>query len=125
MPDEIVAGSPEHERVLSSYANASSYGPDHVVVEGEATTVEGAPTNVDVPYVQQDGSALTCTMGNWTGEPTSYAYEWFFDETSAGVGSGMCTVGADEVGQSAMCVVSATNAAGTTAAPPSNVVVVE
>ena len=30
-----------------------------------------APVNIDVPFVDQSGSELRCTMGNWTGEPTS------------------------------------------------------
>ena len=37
------------------------------------------PVNVDVPYVAQEGSVLTCTMGNWEGEPSHYAYQWRVD----------------------------------------------
>ena len=35
-----------------------------------------APKNVDVPYVSANGQQANCTMGNWKGEPTSYAYAW-------------------------------------------------
>ena len=38
-----------------------------------------APRNVDVPLVTGDGTVgatLNCTMGNWDGEPTGYAYSW-------------------------------------------------
>jgi hypothetical protein len=77
--------------------------------------------------VQQVGSELTCTMGNWEGmqaEPHSYAYAWQLDGADITGGTATLPVVAADVGKSATCVVSATNAAGTTAAPPSNAVVV-
>jgi predicted fused transcriptional regulator/phosphomethylpyrimidine kinase len=63
-------------------------------------------------------------MGNWTGEPTSYAYAWQIDGAAAGTGTADYAVQAGDVGKSATCVVTATNAAGSTAAPPSVGVVV-
>ena len=87
------------------------------------------PSNRDVPYVSGDtivGSTLNCTMGNWEGEPTSYAYQWKRDATTDLAGSGQnsyVSVAAD-AGRSITCVVTATNAAGSTTAPPSNAVVV-
>jgi hypothetical protein len=42
-----------------------------------------APIGVDDPYLDGEGSVgavLTCTMGNWEGEPTGYAYRWLSDE---------------------------------------------
>ena len=83
------------------------------------------PTNVDVPYVQQVGDALTCTMGNWTGEPTAYSYEWTLDDVVMGTGTDTYVVTVDDVGKTATCVVTAINAMGATTAPPSNEVVVE
>jgi hypothetical protein len=83
-----------------------------------------APTNVDVPHVTQNGTTLNCTMGNWTGEPTSYAYQWKIDGTNAGTDSPDYTVRDADVGNTATCVVTATNAAGSGTAPPSNGVVV-
>jgi hypothetical protein len=91
--------------------------------EGEGSGGEGAPgapTVVDVPHVEQAGTTLSCTMGNWTGEPTSYGYAW------SGVAGTAATyeVQPADVGVSASCVVTATNASGSTTAPPSNSVVV-
>jgi hypothetical protein len=81
------------------------------------------PVNVDVPYVQQVGDHMTCTMGNWQGEPTSYAYQWKRDGTNIGTGAAQYTVTGADVGKTFTCVVTATNALGSTAAPPSNGVV--
>jgi hypothetical protein len=82
------------------------------------------PINVDVPHVQQAGSELTCTMGNWEGEPTSYAYQWQLDGADITGGTASLPIMADDVGKTATCVVTASNAIGSTAAPPSNGVVV-
>jgi hypothetical protein len=82
------------------------------------------PVNVDVPHVQQEGDTLTCTMGNWEGEPTGYTYQWQLDGADITGGTATLPIMADDVGKTATCVVSATNALGTTAAPPSNGVVV-
>jgi hypothetical protein len=83
------------------------------------------PTVKDVPYASQQGSTLNCTMGNWNGEPTSYAYQWQRDGTAVVVGGAAAdyTVTANDVGHSFTCVVTATNALGSAAAPPSNAVV--
>jgi hypothetical protein len=81
-----------------------------------------APVNVDVPFVSGGtavGDTLTCTMGNWQGEPTSYAYAW-----STGATGASYVIVAGDAGTSITCVVSATNAGGTTAAPPSNAVAI-
>lgn len=84
----------------------------------------GPPMNMDVPYVSQDADRLLCTMGNWEGTPTSYAYAWKVDGASVGSNAATYTTTADDVGKTATCVVTATNAAGSTVAPPSNSVVV-
>jgi hypothetical protein len=83
-----------------------------------------APTNVDVPAVTQNGTTLNCTMGNWTGEPTAYAYQWQIDGTNVGTDSPNYTVRDADVGNTATCVVTATNAAGSGTAPPSNGLVI-
>jgi hypothetical protein len=82
------------------------------------------PANVDVPFASQEGAVLTVTMGNWTGEPTSYAYAWQMDGAAVGTDAATYDVQAGDVGHTATCVVTATNAAGSTAAPPSNGVLV-
>lgn len=78
-----------------------------------------APVNTAVPAVTQTGNVLHCTMGTWTGEPTAYAYQWQIDGANVGTNSADYTAVAGDVGKTATCVVTATNATGSTAAPPS------
>ena len=84
----------------------------------------GAPVNRDVPYVEQQGATLNCTMGNWEGEPTTYGYQWKIDGAVVGTDAATHTVQAADVGKKATCIVTATNAGGSTAAPPSNEVTI-
>jgi hypothetical protein len=82
------------------------------------------PVNVDVPLVTQSGATLNCTMGNWDNVPTSYSYAWEVGGAAAGTDAATYAVQPADIGQSALCVVTATNAIGSTAAPPSNSVTV-
>lgn len=86
------------------------------------------PSNVDVPLVTGDGTVgatLNCTMGNWDGEPTGYAYQWKRDGTTDLAGTGNTyVVAAADAGTSISCVVTASNDAGATVAPPSNAVAI-
>jgi hypothetical protein len=86
---------------------------------------QGPPVNVDVPHVSQTGATLSCTMGNWTGEPTAYAYAWHRDGVAVD-GATYATYGVmpEDSGHSLTCVVTATNALGETAAPMSNAVAI-
>ena len=94
-------------------------------VTGDASPPEGAaPVNAVVPAVTQTADALNCTMGEWDGEPTGYAYAWKLDGEDVGTDSASHTVTALDTGKSATCTVTATNAHGSTAAPPSVPVVV-
>jgi hypothetical protein len=102
--------------------NAVSMVPPGLTLEPPPPVV---PVSVDVPHIAQDGAALACTMGNWEGEPTAYAYQWQLDGQNAGTDADTYTVVAQDAGKTATCIVSATNAAGTTIAPPSNAVVIE
>ena len=88
--------------------------------EGGAT----APANTTVPAVTQAGTTLTCTQGEWSGEPTSYSYAWKLDDAAAGSDAATYEALPEDVGKSATCTVTATNAAGSAAAPPSAGVVV-
>jgi hypothetical protein len=83
-----------------------------------------APVNTTVPAVTQAGATLTCTQGEWSGEPTSYAYAWQVNGTAVGTDAATYDVQAADVGGTATCTVTATNAAGSAAAPPSTGVVV-
>jgi len=87
-----------------------------------------APRNLDVPLVMGEGTVgavLSCTMGNWTGEPDGYSYRWMADGATLTEGEAAeYTVAAGDAGKSVSCVVTATNAEGSTAAPPSNAVAI-
>ena len=92
--------------------------------DGGGTATE-APVNVDVPHVSQTGDALECTMGNWEHEPTAYSYEWSVGGMVVeGVNDPTHYITAPDEGRMASCVVTATNAAGSTVAPRSNEVVI-
>ena len=78
----------------------------------------------DVPYIEQQGDTIHCTMGNWENEPTSYSYSWKMDDMGIGTDDAFYVVQPGDVGGTATCVVTATNAIGSTEAPPFNGVVV-
>ena len=87
----------------------------------------GPPVNVDVPAAgpvsAAVGDILSCTTGNWQGEPTGYTYEWMSGGAVVGVNPSYPAQPVD-VGNEVMCVVTAHNAHGATAAPPSNAVTI-
>jgi hypothetical protein len=82
-----------------------------------------APLNTAVPYASQAGDTLSCTVGEWIGTPTAYAYQWQLDGVDVATDPTV-VITAGDVGESYTCIVTATNATGSTAAPPSNAVVV-
>lgn len=90
----------------------------------EEVGAPAAPVNVDVPYCSQAGEVLSCTMGNWTNEPTSYAYKWNQDGNDVGSDSDTYTVSSADANTTFICTVTASNTAGSTVAPASNAVVV-
>jgi hypothetical protein len=124
-PDDLAA--------LTSALNDLTYLTTHLrtgdalpaLPEGDTDAGGGlAPVNVDVPQVTQSGDMLNCTMGNWTGEPTSYAYQWQLDGNQVGTSDPDYSVQGGDAGKTAVCVVTATNAAGSTTAPPSQGVMI-
>jgi hypothetical protein len=87
-----------------------------------------APAVVNTPYVSSNGvivgSVCSCTQGQWTGSPTGYTYQWKRDgTTNLGTAATYTLVSADVGGHAITCVVTATNATGSQAAPPSNPIV--
>jgi len=96
----------------------------------DAVGVAHAPGVIDVPYASANasppvvGTVVNCTNGNWTGSPTGYAYAWKRDgSTAIGTNSPNYTlIAADIGGHRITCVVTATNATGSQAAPPSNAI---
>jgi hypothetical protein len=86
------------------------------------------PSNRDVPYVSGTGAVgqqLSCTMGNWEGTPSAYSYKWQANGTVVAQNGANYTVQSNDVGRSIACVVTATNAAGSGTAPPSNPIYVQ
>jgi hypothetical protein len=85
----------------------------------------GPPVNVDVPLAGQNGTTLTCTMGNWENmqaEPHSYAYQWQRDGANvAGAIAADYVVTPADVDAAMACVVAATNALGTATARSNDV----
>jgi hypothetical protein len=130
-----VEGIPQRDSPVTFAKQYLSYFPGEVACftgeEATALANKGVlvppavpPANVDVPNVSQNGSVLNCTDGNWTGEPTSYAFQWKRGATNVGTNAASYTVVAADVGATLTCVVTATNAHGSTVAPASNGVVV-
>jgi hypothetical protein len=105
-----------HSALFNGYNDWAAANPS-------LTMAAAVPANTSVPYAWQEGDTLNSTMGNWTAEPTSYAYQWQRDGTPVGAGGATYPVGAADVGKSMTCVVTATNPNGSTRAPPSNAVI--
>lgn len=123
-PDDISdPDNPEMPSIPAQQALVEMAVPDEPVPPPSGGPTE-APVNVDVPHVSGTpgvGETLSCTMGNWNGEPSSYAYQWQSDGTDiAGSISDTYLIAAGDAGHSLACVVTATNAIGSTAAPASN-----
>jgi hypothetical protein len=91
------------------------------------------PGLIDIPYASSNnvppahpvvGTICSVTTGNWLGTPTSYTYQWTRDGTNIGAATAATytLIAADIGGHSIRCVVTAVNAQGSTAAPPSNAI---
>jgi hypothetical protein len=105
-----------------------------LLVAGTAATTASAPSNTSLPAISgtaRDGSILSASRGDWTGSPTSFAYQWQRCDTAgggctpiAGADSFRYTVGSRDVGQRLRVVVTATNAdgSGSAASRPTGVV---
>jgi hypothetical protein len=106
-----------------------SHGP--VYGDSQSGTIPPSPQIVDTPAVLVNGAVaataavgntLTCTMGNWLCQPTSYVGRWKSDGTVDLADGPFYDVTADDVGHNITCLVTARNAFGETIAPPSNAV---
>jgi hypothetical protein len=74
------------------------------------------PINEDVPHAYQEGGLLLCTMGNWVDPPPdSYEFQWQVDGLELdGATADELPVTLDDEGKTFACVVTATNAIGST-----------
>lgn len=103
--------------VAPNYLAAAStvYNPTVIGVAAPVNTV--APAVTGTGYVDQ---TLTTTDGTWTGSPTGYTYQWQRNTGSwgdiSGATSSTYVVTLTDEGVPVRCVVTATNAGGSTAA---------
>ena len=115
-------------------STSTDYLQDIVLALGGTVTINGnwmeaweaitsgpaaAPVNTVLPNVTGTavvGNALTTTNGTWTNSPTSYAYQWKRGATNIGTNANSYTLVNADAGQSITCVVTATNAVGSTPA---------
>jgi surface protein len=92
----------------------------NIAVKGsEISGPPPAPVNSTPPVISGTttlGSVLTTTNGTWTNSPTSYAYQWKRGATNIGTNANTYTLVNADAGQSITCVVTATNAGGSTPA---------
>lgn len=76
------------------------------------------PVNTVAPVVSGTlivAAMLSCTTGTWTNTPTSYAYQWRRDGVDIGGETASThTLVLDDVGKMMTCLVTATNADGST-----------
>jgi hypothetical protein len=91
------------------------------VVPGN-TTIPAVLYNGAVVASAAVGDTLTSTTGTWSNQPTGYSYQWQSDGANVGTNSNSYVVVAGDSGHSIVCVVTATNAIGSTVAPASNTV---
>ena len=84
-----------------------------VVTAPAAVAVNTAPPVITGSLVV--GSTLSVTNGAWTNNPTSFTYQWFWDDTGApiaGATSSTYAVKSTDIGHSIHATVTAINAGG-------------
>jgi hypothetical protein len=118
-------------RVVVTATNAAGSTPASSAATApvEAATKPAAPHNTVLPVVSGatvEGQTLSVSAGSWSGSPTSFGYQWQDCNASGGgcsniSGANASThlLSAGEVGDTLRAVVTATNAAGSTAASSS------
>jgi hypothetical protein len=104
--------------------------PQIISAIDDAVGVAHAPAPITTPYASANatppvvGTVVSCTQGLWTGNPTGYAYQWTRDGTNivSATAATYTLIAADVGSHQIRCVVTATNATGSQAAPPSNAI---
>jgi hypothetical protein len=101
--------------------NAIGWGSVYAVSSAGRTDIIGAtataPVNTVAPNVTGNpyiGDLLTTTDGTWTGSPTSYSYQWKRGVTNIGTNANTYTLVSADANTNITCVVTATNATGST-----------
>ena len=97
----------------SVYANSNAGLTDIIGVTATA------PVNTVLPEVSGStfvGDLLTTTNGTWSGSPTSFSYQWKRGATNIGTNANTYTLVTADANTNITCVVTATNATGSTPA---------
>ena len=79
----------------------------------------GAPVNTVSPVISGTttlGSVLTSTTGTWTNSPSSFTYQWVRGFINVGTNANTYTLVQADSASAITCVVTATNASGSTPA---------
>lgn len=106
--------------------NNISWGKSHISSWSGATDIDGGnpPVNSVAPALSgtaQEGQTLTCSTGTWSGTPT-YSYQWKRNGSNIGSATNSTyTLVTADVGQSIKCMVTATNALGSSNADSNTV----
>jgi hypothetical protein len=89
--------------------------------------VQGTPVNTAPPVASGTGivgQTLSCTQGTWSNAPTGYAYQWQRNGvTIAGATTSTYVLVTADGGTMVTCLVTATNAAGSTQYPSNQIAV--
>ena len=100
--------------------NAIGTGPASAA--SNSITTNSVPVNTVAPVVSGTatfGQTLSTTTGTWTGTPASFTYAYQWQRGGSNIGSATAstyTLVSGDVGFTIRCVVTATNAAGSTSA---------
>ena len=105
------------EQVTCQVQASNAYGATFVF--SNYIIVTPAPVNTVLPVVSGTtyvGDLLTTTDGTWSGSPTSFSYQWKRGATNIGTNANTYTLLTADANTNITCVVTATNASGSTPA---------
>lgn len=105
---------------IGSLTNWTVGGTTDKSMMGLLAVATAAPTNYELPVVTgiaKVGYTLSCSTGQWTSFPSSFSYQWQQGTSNiGGATSSTYTIVSGDIGFTIRCVVTATNAIGSTAA---------
>ena len=98
----------------------------NIAVKGARTSApSSAPVNTATPVISGStalGGVLTSTTGTWSNSPSSFTYQWKRGATNIGTNANTYTLVAADSGAAITCVVTATNASGSTPATSNTII---
>lgn len=114
---DIAVGNPN--ALSTDEGDAWIFGPPQATTTTTTTPVGVPPSNTGSPKITGSplpGDTLTCSPGQWSGNPTSFEYRWYRDRSSiAGATHDRYTVQILDEAQTLACRVTAVNGAGASA----------